>query len=474
MDKVSNYLIYKRSLKYNYILLFDEGKYYEVIDRLSKYTQRFLIIDYCDLLGEDFALFIKIDFNKINDIEGIIPQIVSGTVQDNDEHLNSSYDYAVILSVSIITDEYARFYEYGNLDKLLSTSYYVKRIEIINNNFICVFSNRKGKREFIHKEKKDIVFVSIGIGDFALVYNIIIPFLKSDDIEYIVINQYYGNTANNIEDLFGLFGIDKRIIKLEYPSFQYMYDYAVQSGDFKYCYQINVMEGNFSGQLLSKFMNNYLHYKDYIVKTLYPINLKKKNYNIDNFLTRVYEKLDYNDKTIILQLTNSVKKKIGLQFSSSSDEHTNRCRSWYNEEVKLFCKLASQEYDVINLTPYPKNIYDSSNFIDASGLTMLGMLYLISKLNYVVGIDSCCGHIASMLFIPNITLWTLDVPIDCRKQKICWRTSNMNLSLVTNKGFISHQTVWQVLQDINAKRIILEKDIDIINTLEGINIIYLD
>lgn len=66
------------------------------------------------------------------------------------------------------------------------------------------------------------------------------------------------------------------------------------------------------------------------------------------------------------------------------------------------------------------------------------------------------------------------MPIDCRKQKISWRTVNLNYSIVGRNGNVSHELVWKVLQDINAKRIVLGKDINIIDSLENHNIAYVD
>lgn len=475
MNRISNYVAYKRALKFNYILLFEQQDYSQIIHTLSEKTQRFAIIDDCNLSEGDFDKFIQIDMIEESNLEEKLEQVVSGSITESDQTVRAYYDFGIILTVSMMAEDYARFYEYGFLQEQLPDSYYIKRFEIIENNFICVYSNTKMKRDFAKKEKSELVFLSIGIGDFAAVYDIIVPFLERDEIKYIVINKYYNNTADNIELLLSIFGVHKRIIILDYTCFEYIHDYVVQSGEFGDCYLVNVTEKNFSGKLTTKFMNYYLHYRDYIEKIISPIKVVKKEWDMNHIFQQMYSVISEGEKKYIDQILTSGKKKIGLQFSSNNDEHTNRSRAWNSKEVAAFCKLASsKDYEVINLTPYPKSLYDSTCFTDASNLSMISMIVLISKMDYVVGIDSCCGHIASMVSRPNITIWTLDLPIDCRNQKISWRTVNLNYSLVARNKNVSHEIVWNVLEDIEYKRIILSKDLTIIDSLENHNMAYVD
>ncbi len=127
-----------------------------------------------------------------SNLEEKLEQVVSVSSTESDQ-VRSYYDFGIILNVSMMAEDYARFYEYGFLQEQLPDSYYIKRFEIIENNFICVYSNTKMKRDFA--KKSELVFLSIGIGDFAAVYDIIAPFLERDEIKYIVINKYCNNTT---------------------------------------------------------------------------------------------------------------------------------------------------------------------------------------------------------------------------------------------------------------------------------------
>ncbi len=59
-NRISNYAAYKRVLKFNYILLFEQQDYSQIIHTLSEKTQRFVIIDDCNLSEGDFDKFIHV------------------------------------------------------------------------------------------------------------------------------------------------------------------------------------------------------------------------------------------------------------------------------------------------------------------------------------------------------------------------------------------------------------------------------
>lgn len=117
-----------------------------------------MIIDDCNLSEGDFDKFIQMDMT-----EEKLEQVVSGSIPESDQTVRSYYDFGIILTVSMMAEDYARFYEYGFWQDQLPDSYYIKRFEIIENNFICVYFNTKMKRDFAKKEKSELVFLSIGI-----------------------------------------------------------------------------------------------------------------------------------------------------------------------------------------------------------------------------------------------------------------------------------------------------------------------
>ena len=67
---------------------------------MSEKTQGFAIRDDCNLSEGDFDKFIQMDMTE-----------------ESDQTVRSYYDFGIILTVSMMAEDYARFYEYGFLQE---------------------------------------------------------------------------------------------------------------------------------------------------------------------------------------------------------------------------------------------------------------------------------------------------------------------------------------------------------------------
>lgn len=117
----------------------------------------------------------------------------------------------------------------------------------------------------------------------------------------------------------------------------------------------------------------------------------------------------------IVEQKKHYKKLIGIQMFTNNDNtvHSNSInaqRSWTAEALQSFVnKCNKNNIGIVNLAP-AANIHIACN-IDVSYLKVTELFYIIKLLDFVVGIDSCCVHIAGYLQIPHITLFPKDADV---------------------------------------------------------------
>lgn len=212
-------------------------------------------------------------------------------------------------------------------------------------------------------------------------------------------------------------------------------------------------------------------------------------YNFDNYivksaatkLSEISNLLDYTEYDKVLDdlyinikatpiesmsLIETYKKKyrylIGVQFKTEHDDVCFCTRSWSNKHINKFLLLCNKnDIGVINLAPC-KDI-DWQNNLDFSYLSIPQLFGIMLNLSLFVGIDSCCGHIASTLKIPNITIW--GKPLKDKSQRpLC-----MNYSIVSNDGNIdslSAESVFQRVLEMLDGKILVSNEIRIINAVD--------
>lgn len=219
---------------------------------------------------------------------------------------------------------------------------------------------------------------------------------------------------------------------------------------YKKCYQL--ADANFSYMTQ---VDEAFHFTDLIQKAL---NLQSTDQNM-LLDSSILPTLPSDIISWLKERKQANKLLIGVQFKTDSIE-----RSWplhYAEEFIMLCQ--HQGYEVINLAPLDLK---QQGYYDVSHLEVVELFSVINELDAVVGIDSCCGHIAGVLGKPNLTLWGNQKPdqvtLGHQSRKVSFRTLSMNYSLVPqdrNIATIKPSLVVECLQDILNQRILLKKEI---------------
>ncbi|WP_157670265.1 glycosyltransferase family 9 protein [Bacillus cereus] len=166
------------------------------------------------------------------------------------------------------------------------------------------------------------------------------------------------------------------------------------------------------------------------------------------------------------------KKIIGFQFCSEEME-----KSWPVEHAKEFLSYC-KEFDLCVLNLVPHQYKELEGMIDVGFLPVSGLFSLIAELDIVVGIDSCCCHIAGVLGIPNLTIWGDSYPHQYRPlgdtRYVSYRPLQMNYSLASRDvqpASIPPDLVFQRLTNILDGKIHLQKSrLTIEDSLKGIGI----
>lgn len=97
---------------------------------------------------------------------------------------------------------------------------------------------------------------------------------------------------------------------------------------------------------------------------------------------------------------------IGMQYQSDTvDMKGNRMKDWSDKNAKQFLRMCKQEQiGVINLVPITGKelIWDAN----ADKVKIWDLLGIIAALDFVVCIDSVCGHIAGLVGTNNLRIWS--------------------------------------------------------------------
>ncbi len=171
-----------------------------------------------------------------------------------------------------------------------------------------------------------------------------------------------------------------------------------------------------------------------------------------DLLHHVYVNDNYTPERCIKQikaLRNNYRYLIGVQFYTEHDLICSYKRNWDRGHIDQFIRICKKnEIGVVNLAPYSGDILPYSG--DFSELSIKEIIGLYRYLDATVGIDSCCGHIAGVLRIPNLTLWGKIL------QDKSQMTLSMNYSIISETGDIDDippMFVYeQLIEVLNGKR----------------------
>lgn len=236
-----------------------------------------------------------------------------------------------------------------------------------------------------------------------------------------------------------------------------IYKYFIYSAKFSKCY--NALFNDY------KMIGRFCHYYHLFSDQLYDICVNDPFKYINELKLELFNALDDTEKEAVNKVLESSKIKVGLQFWTDEpvigDTGVNKC--WSQENVQELINLKNSKLEYYILTPYPKEQYSLNSVIEVGDLSINALVSLISNLDYVVGIDSFCGHIAAAFNIPSITLWNKQTPILLPYEFVglSFRAMRNNFSIIPksrNINDIHGLTVDSILHDCMNDNIILNKD----------------
>lgn len=460
------YKTFKEFIKngYRVYFLFFEGEIEKTAVEVGKYTKRFIILKDIRYNEKDFEPHISLECKCMEQLNHYLDGIINKrNIFISDVNIKNKKNAIVIIDSN--SDDYkVKLYEMLYLFDLLPKEYYIESIDVLEEGLIFFkFTNNCFRVDFNCRKKPGAVFIGNGIGDLCIIGSSLIEFLKQFEKTYIIIPQKCKVADMLPTELLPNCTICKfdniRILEKVFSVFSL-------SGQFEECYDLFFVE--------NKYNNTYLHYHDLFVNQtdIAPCINPYKNESVlkKAFLDKVIsEEILWVDSKI-----NKEKKNVAIQFWT--DEPTsNRC--WDRENVSEFCNMCS-DIQLFNLTPYPSKIYGDIKLIDAGHLSIFGIMYLISKVDCVIGIDSCCGHIAALFNIPSVTLWNDQTPSEFISEmiKMSFRPLRKNYSIVPKNGDISsidYCLVFEIMIKIIEKEILFDESvISISDTLANKNILH--
>ena len=232
-----------------------------------------------------------------------------------------------------------------------------------------------------------------------------------------LLNQLYHEKAK-------IFNINNFIVMKK------MYRYFIHTGQFSKCY--NFIFNDY------KVLGRYCHYYDLAAEQLYDIDISDPFVYADYINDVLYEKIDPQEKNIINNILNSHKKLIGIHYETYESGHgeLGNKRFWNKAHVCTLINKATDDIEYVLLNDSEDSSSLFNNIKSIAGLSTCATVFLISKLDYVIGIDGYCGHIAALFNIPSITLWNKQTPTHLSYDEVMlsFRVMRNNISVVPLSG----------------------------------------
>ena len=442
----------------DYLILFDKNSVgqTQAINSIKTYTKKFLVLDDVVYKPTDFKNVIVASAKTLGEFEKILDNVFTdGDVDNRKTELIDLIESAcaIYFSISQTFDNELKVYEHFLLFRKLSPLFYVKDI-IFNDEttIVIIYTNNKKRIEFCeHPEEKPIcLFLGYGIGDFfitsAFFYHLIEKYKR---ITIILLAQR--PVKKLLKDLYSdrcdIYEVNDRMV------LERIYKLFVDSGKFAKCY--NALYTDY------KHADHFQHYFNMFADQLYDIEVKEPYLYMDAIYDTFCSIIEDHEKEIINQITENKKTRIGLQIWT---DEPGKGRCWDQKNVQELINQYSNEYTFYILTPYPKDLYDIYDAINLENLSIEGMTCAIKHMDAIVGIDSCCGHIAAAFNVPSITLWNSQTPVLLEYDfvKLSFRPMRKNYSIVPkskNINDIKGELVGSILRDCLANKIVLTEDI---------------
>lgn len=454
---------YMKSQNDDFLIIFDkrEIELCAVVTIMKEYTTKFIILDDFIFFHNDFknAKVHKVDSTKmLNDaLKNIFINNVYNIKINDDSIENAS---AVLFSISNASEKDIKVFEHFLLFSKLPKSFNISNIILHDGLAIPAYTNKKEYKLFKKSEDKPVcVFLGYGIGDFFITSEFWYQLLKKYNDIIIIMPQ--NRTIKKI--LFDLFGSHCKFYEIEdYMVLERMYKEFINSGKFQKCY--NLLFDDY------KMINSFQHYYDFFNSQMFDITVTNPYSHMRDILFKFTTLIKDCEKKSIIKIRNERKIKVGIQFWT--DEPGSE-RNWNCDNVQRLINCGSDYFQFYILTPYPKEKYNVGGCIDLSHFSLYGMVAAINEMDMVVGIDSCCGHIAAAYNIPTITIWNAQTPIALPFDyiKLSFRPMRKNISLVPRSKDINDikgEKVFEIMKMYFDNKILLNSEI--ISTKEIFNL----
>lgn len=344
-----------------------------------------------------------------------IPKFIKGKTEvtyELQKELASKGEFKIIYYVEVEDPELEELPEYGDsiyhILKNNLKAYELYDIAVYNHTPILRY--RSKDREYV-PVKRNITVINLlyGVGDFFLLssiyYELIRQHKEKGNTVYIEFFERKDELHSRTKDMCELFFQSEA----SYICFQNkkLHTMLMENKENLIFPLIDINDG------IRVEHEHPDHIVNMVQEYLWQGKLHISPYKYEDTLKKILrESLSKEEKDLVDCYCKKNHKLIGIQFYSGKymekqgiwqDETP---KNWDIKNVLKFCKLCKENnIELVNLSPNPYMDVIKDYVIALPQMSLVGYIYLISKLYYLVGIDSSANHIAAFYNIPHLTLW---------------------------------------------------------------------
>lgn len=363
-----------------------------------------------------------------------------------------------ITLIHFTIDEFMDIYKSGKILSLLEKFYKICTYIIYNDFLFLVFCDKD--EVVVHKNLYTIFKENLGVGDYFIIHSLRYEYFKNADIKNTYIISY-----------------DKFNDNFDYRLFEKMHELKYNNTKIL-DFWLNNFKDDYSATIASFESSNPCHAYDVWVNRL-NIHINDVYKHSDVLKNIILNNMPVHEKEYIDTLLEN-KQYIGFQFYTGKQSEFNYedKRVWDEENVTSFLELChNNSMNIIILSPHPYREF--AGCLNLPKMSVHSYSYAISKLKFVISIDSSSGHIASFYNIPSLTLWGATSPTQYYDMDIGFRPLRNNFSIASKERKMKNikaEYVYEILCNLmqnnninNPDKIITYQD-----SLDAYNIIYVD
>lgn len=442
----------------DYLIILNNVELSEALEAIGIYTKEFIVLNQFIYKENDFSNVVIKCINCLRELDESLSDIFTFKKAICNDVIKAHEIYTAIFFTKADTDDWnLKKYEYFLLFEKLNTSFYVDNIILHNNSIITVsYTNQKKKVELISQDrnKSVCVFINYGLDGFFMTFSILYELIKKYNNVKVILLEDIG-----IKDLLEKLFNDKiEIYEIRnHMVLEKIYRHFIFSGKFMKCY--NALFNDY------KTLGGFWHYYDLFSAQLYDIHIDNPYQYVDELKNMLFSMTDKKEKEYVESIVENTRTKVGLQFWTYDVGVGDLCdkRCWNQSNVQQLID-DEQEVEFYILAPYPKDKYVFNGVVDTSNLSLPSIILLLSKLDYVIAIDSYCGHIAACFNIPTITIWNKQTPTRLSYEAISlsFRVMRNNVSVVPKDGNINNisgKMICTILNSCMNNEISMQKEV---------------